>query len=411
MGLDGRCGRRSGGVVVLPRMFSRRTGWDLTPNALSEKRLQMRARGVSVLDLTESNPTRVGLRYPDEIFQALSDLAVRRYEPDPRGLLSAREAVARLFSLKGADVNAGRVMLTASTSEAYSHLFRLLADSGEAILVPRPSYPLFQYLADLGDVRMVPYPLRLEAGKGWRIDFGALESAAALDSAKAVVGVHPNHPTGSAIRREELDRLAEICRRRQMALIADEVFAEYFFSPEPGLPATLLGEQGILVFALGGLSKFLGLPQMKLAWAACGGPEELVEAALARWELIADSFLSVNTPVQRALPEWLRWAEPIQQQIRGRLEMNRYTLTEKCRSGAWRLLPSDGGWNAVLRNSGLETWEQEEQWVLSLLEKAEVLVYPGSFFDFAEPGHGVVSLLTLPEQFLEGIERWIRITP
>ena len=389
-------------------MFSDRTGWDLTPNALSRKQEGLRERGVPIFDLTESNPTRAGFPYPEEWFRELSDPAVSRYEPDPLGLRSAREAIARLFASKGAAVGPEQILLTASTSETYSHLFRLLADPGQSVLVPQPSYPLFQYLADLSDVRPVPYPLRFQPDRGWRIDFTALESAAA--GAKAVVAVHPNHPTGSALRRNELQRLVEICRRERLALIADEVFAEYLFAENPDIPPTLLGPHGILVFALGGLSKFLGLPQMKLAWTACAGPEELLRPALARLELIADSYLSVNTPVQRAFPQWLKAAQPIQGRIRERLGANLRTLAEKCRSGPWRLLPADGGWNAVLRNGALSSWEEEERWVISLLEKTEVLVHPGSFFDFDQSGHLVISLLTDPDRWSEGIQRLVRFS-
>lgn len=392
-------------------MFSKRTGWDLAPNALSEKRRELQAGGVALLDLVESNPTRVGIPYPEGIFQRLADPAAGRYDPDPRGLSPAREAIARLFSDKGAPLRAERVLLTASTSEAYTWLFRLLADPGESVLVPRPSYPLLQYLAELSDVKPVPYPLRFHADGGWRIDFDALDAAAAR-GARAAVVVHPNNPTGSAVRKEELDRLTDLCRTRRMALITDEVFAEYLFSPSSQeIPATLLGERGILLFALGGLSKFLGLPQMKVAWTACGGPEELVEPALARLELIADSLLSVNTPAQAALPQWLEMAGVVQARIQGRLETNRRTLAEECRSGGWRALAADGGWSAVLKNGALQSWEEEERWVLSVLEEAHVLTYPGSFFDFDEPGHAVVSLLAEPESFSEGIRRLIRATP
>lgn len=390
-------------------MFSRRTDWDLTPNVLSEARRRLESRGSRLLDLTESNPTRAGVDYPDGIFQALSDRAVSRYEPDPRGLEPARQAVARLFSGKGAVLSADRILLTAGTSEAYTYLFRLLADPGQAVLVPRPSYPLFQYLAQLSDVETISYPLHLLPREGWRVDFDGLESAAE-QGAKAVVVVHPNNPTGSALRREELERLAELCRRREMALIADEVFAEYFHDPNSDLPKTLLGEYGILVFALGGLSKFLGLPQMKLAWTACSGPPSAVESAFGRLEVIADSFLSVNTPAQNALPRWLDAAGSIQAQIRRRLGTNLRFLEDSCGAGEWRLLPVDGGWSAVLKNSALNGWEKEERCVLSLLENKQVMVYPGSFFDFDEPGHLVLSLLTEPAVFSEGITRLIQET-
>lgn len=387
-------------------MFSKRTGWDLTPNALSEKKRQLETGGAAWLDLTESNPTRAGILCPEEVLRPLADSGSARYEPDPRGLFSAREAVARLFSDKGAVVPPDHILLTASTSEAYSHLFRLLADPEEPVLVPRPSYPLFQYLAELSGVQPVSYPLRLSS-QGWRIDWEALEASAG--GAKAVVVVHPNNPTGSALRREDFRRLLDLCRRRQMALISDEVFAEYLFSAEPDIPATLAGERGILLFALGGLSKWMGLPQMKLAWTAVSGPEELLKPALSRLEFIADNYLSVNTPAQRALPKWLAAAGPLQAQIRGRIKANLRALTEQCRPTEWRLLPADGGWSAVLKNGALRDWEEEERWVVSLLEKEKVLVYPGCFFDFDEPGHLILSLLAKPDVFSEGVNRLLRV--
>ena len=287
-------------------MFAERTGWDLAPNALAKRLEQLRAAGAEILDLTESNPTRVGLAYPADLLAPLADPGGLLYDPQPKGLLPARQAVASLYATKGAPVGPERVLLTASTSEAYSHLFRLLANPGDEILVPRPSYPLFGYLADLSDVKTVSYPLRLQ-GDRWRVDPEELNSAAG-PRVRAVVVVHPNNPTGSALTAEEWTAIAELCLRRGLALISDEVFADYFREEAGGLPRTLLGGpagEGPLTFALGGLSKFLGLPQMKLGWIACSGPPDLLAPALERLELIADTYLSLNTPVQRALPAWL----------------------------------------------------------------------------------------------------------
>lgn len=385
-------------------MFAKRTAWDLTPNRMWRLRQDLERRGVSILDLTESNPTQAGLVYPGGLLEALADPAGLLYEPDAKGALPARQAVASTFARKGARVDPERIVLTASTSEAYSFLFRLLADPGDQVLVPGPSYPLFDYLAQLNDLEQVRYSLRLNGTGGWEVDLDQLRKAAGPRS-RILVVVHPNNPTGSCLRREDLEELVEFCGRRGLSLVSDEVFAEYLFREDPAIPATLLRESGALHFALGGLSKFLGLPQMKLAWIACGGDSEAARPALERLELIADTTLSVNTPVQTALPAWLKQAAGIQAQIRGRLQENHRLLEGVLQGGPGRLLPSDGGWSAVLRFPQVQ---DEEEWCLRLLERWHVWLHPGYFFDFEEPGMLVVSLLTLPARLREGVQRVLR---
>jgi len=374
-------------------MFAKRTEWDLRPNRLSEKLAELRGRGEEILDLTESNPTKVGLQYPDGLLKELADPRGLLYEPDPRGLLPARKAVASIYAAKGASVDPERIFLTASTSEAYSMLFRLLADPGDQVLVPRPSYPLFGYLAGLNDLETVSYPLHLGSDGHWRVGLKELEEAM-TPRTRAVIVVHPNNPTGSCLTSEERDRVAALCARRGAALICDEVFAEYLHPAGRPVPLTLLKEGGPLTFALGGLSKWMGLPQMKLSWIACAGPDSDLSGALARLEVIADTALSVNSPVQAVFPRWAGFAPAIQRQIRERVQANRDWMK--------KLLPADGGWNGVLKLPGVR---DEEAWALELLERRRALVHPGYFYDFEQSGIAVVSLLLPLGGFQEGIRR------
>ncbi|MBI3616457.1 MAG: pyridoxal phosphate-dependent aminotransferase [Candidatus Omnitrophica bacterium] len=382
-------------------MFADRTGWRLTPNLLSQRLTALHRRGVSILDLTESNPTQVGIRYPEEILGFLADPGSLTYEPSPKGLLLARQAVAGVYAEKGISLEPDQLLLTASTSEAYSFLFKLLCNPGDSILVPKPSYPLFEYLADLNDVELSAYRLRCD--QRWGIDFGSLGRAISART-RGIVAVHPNNPTGSGLTLEETSQLASLCRQKKAALIVDEVFADYWHDPNPGIPRTLAGNPDLLTFCLGGLSKFLALPQMKLAWMAVTGPADLLHPAMERLEMIADTYLSVNTPVQRAVPQWLANAPAIQSQIRRRILENRKALLEQIdpAGSSAQCLQADGGWNAVLR---LPAIRDEEAFVLDLLEREHLLVHPGYFFDFEEPGHLVLSLLPLPEIFREGIQR------
>jgi alanine-synthesizing transaminase len=382
-------------------MFSSRTAWDRSPNRLARLLDQRRSSGEALLDLTETNPTRVGLAYPEkEILEALARPALLRYDPDPRGLPAAREAVARSFRERGVEVDPEDIFLTASTSEAYAWIFKLLADPADEVMVPRPSYPLFDDLSRLDSVRSVPYPLRAE--EDWSVDPQAL-SAGAGPRARAVVVVSPNNPTGSYLKRAELSGLARLCGERGMALIGDEVFAEYPAGPDSARAASVLQAEGILSFGLGGLSKLAGLPQLKLAWMALGGPPEIRREAGERLEMISDTYLSVNAPVQEAAPALLDLSRQIRASIGNRLEANRRTLREISDGGSpCRVFPGQGGWSALIRVPAVMT---EEEWVLSLLERDQVLVHPGYFFDFPSPAYLVLSLLPREEVFREALER------
>ncbi|MCM8795059.1 MAG: pyridoxal phosphate-dependent aminotransferase [Candidatus Omnitrophica bacterium] len=380
-------------------MFSERTDWDLSPNRLFKKKEELTAGGVAILDLTESNPTRCGFLYPSGWLRPFQDPRLLQYEPDPAGFLEVRKAVASIYRAKGVPVGHEQIVLTASTSEAYHFLLRILCDPGDEILVPVPSYPLFDYLAQLSDVRTVPYPLVYE--NGWSIPADRLRGQVSPITRAAVV-VHPNNPTGSCLTAGEKEEVLAVCGRAGIPLISDEVFAEYIMEPRREIPPTLVGDPRVLVFSLGGISKFLGLPQMKMGWIAVTGPDQQVRKAVGRLELIADTYLSVNTPVQIAFPEWCASAASMQEQIRLRLRSNRRRLEEWLIGSGIRLLASDGGWSAVLEIGGVR---DEEEFALRLLTEHRVLVYPGYFFDFEKPGICVVSLLVEEGKLRDGIGR------
>jgi len=384
------------------RLFSSRTGWDQSPNRLSLALAERRRAGLPLLDLTESNPTCCGFAYPTEALQtALAQATTDRYEPHPRGLFMAREAIAMDYHRRGCDVDPDGMVLTAGTSEAYAFLFRLLADPGDVILVPRPSYPLFDYLAELNDVTPVSYPLHCTE-TGWRIDLEALHAASG-PRARALIVVHPNNPTGSFVSMEERRSLLAFCRDRGLALIADEVFADYPFE-ESATPLRFAGAGEALTFALGGLSKSAGLPHLKLSWIAVGGPDVLAREALARLDVIADTYLTVSAPVQRAVPALLGLSDGIRASILSRVRENRNVLRALTAGGsAVRCLDADGGWYAVL--SGDDRMTDDETWALDLLEREGVFVHPGHFYDFAEEGRLVISLLPPTGVFREGIRR------
>lgn len=381
--------------------FARRTAWNLTPNELARRLEQRRAAGLAILDLTESNSTRCGLAYPEaEIRAALSSSEIMRYEPQPRGLLRAREAVAGYYEEHSERVDPEHLVFTSSTSEAYVHLFRLLTEPGDQVLVPQPSYPLFDFLAQICDISLVRYPL--ERQMGWRLNRAALRSLLS-ERTRAIIAVSPNNPTGSYLSRADRDFLLELCAERNLSLIADEVFADYVFderSKLPPWPAT----PPALVFRLNGISKMLGLPQLKLAWIYADGPPTLLEEALARLEVMADTFLSVNTPVQVALPRFFELRSQIQRAIHERLRINRAYLIQETKRGTapWKELPVQGGWYTILN---LPRTQSEEEWVLKLLDEEGIYAYPGYFFDFAEEPYLVLSLLPPPDRFAEGIVR------
>jgi aspartate/methionine/tyrosine aminotransferase len=363
---------------------------------------QARARGQALIDLTESNPTVVGLRYPEALIrEALADAAALRYEPTPKGLLSARAAVAAYYRRHQRVVDPERITLTASTSEAYSWLFKLLCDPGDEVLVPTPSYPLFEHLAGLEAVRVTPYPLRYHGG--WFLD---VEEVARVLTARsrAVLVVNPNNPTGSFLRRGEHARLQQLCAERDLALISDEVFADYAFAPDGERVTTLVDDDATaLTFCLSGLSKLVGLPQLKLGWIVLGGPPARRAAAEARLELIADTYLSVGAPVQHAAPRLLQLVDDVGAQIAARVRDNRDHLAAALRGAPANLLASDGGWSAIVR---LPAIRSEEEWVLSLLD-AGVLVHPGFFYDLAGT-HAVLSLLAPFDRLRDGIAAIVR---
>jgi alanine-synthesizing transaminase len=376
------------------RVFSSRLQWDSQPNPLSILLAEKRRSGAAILDLTESNPTRAGFDYPgDELLAALADSRALQYDPDPRGLLAAREAISGYYAQRGADVPASRILLTASTSEAYSYLFKLLADPGDEILVPRPSYPLFDYLAAMESVRVIQYPLRYDGI--WHVDFDALASAI-TPRTRAIVVVNPNNPTGSYLKRAEWERLQSF----GLPILSDEVFSDFGFGASADRVATLAGPSDALTFSMSGLSKIAGLPQMKLGWIVAGGPDHA--AALEGLEWVADTFLSVATPVQWALPRILAASCSVQEQIRQRTRGNLERLMERAAGSPCRCLHAEGGWYAILEVPRIRT---EEEWALHLLAASDILVQPGFFYDFEAEAFLVLSLLTPPAIFAEGLRR------
>lgn len=380
-------------------MFSSRLPWELKPNALSDLLQETHRTGARILDLTESNPTRAGFSYPGaELLKALSSPRALRYEPEPLGMESAREAVAAYYAERGVDVSPARIVLTASTSEAYSYLFKLLADPGDEILIPRPSYPLFDFLAGLESVRVCQYPLRYDGA--WHIEFHALEDLI-HPRTRAIVVVNPNNPTGQYLKRNEMSRLQALAERHNLAIISDEVFADYAFSQDSQRETIVAaGDFGALCFSLSGLSKIAGLPQMKLGWMVVSGPD--ADRAMERLELIADTFLSVGSPVQLALPKLLDAGQGIRAQIMERTRINLALLRNGLAGSPANPLQVEGGWYAVIQ---MPRTKSEEQWATVLLGRQEVLVQPGYFFDFESEAFLVASLLTPPEIFAEGVHR------
>ena len=380
-------------------MFSSRFHWDFAANRLTQALQAKRQAGDDILDLTESNPTHAGLAYPPEIVDAFGDDGILWYEPAPAGLAAPREAVAAYYAARGIAAGPERILLTASTSEAYAYLFKLLADPGDQFLVPRPSYPLFEFLATMESVEVRPYPLRYHGQ--WGIDLEALESAI-TPRTRGIILVNPNNPTGSFVHRDELEVLARISAGHGIALISDEVFSDYDFAPDPQRVSTLAGLEDGLAFSMSGLSKVAGLPQMKLGWIVVAGRPELRRAAWERLEWIADTFLSVGTPVQHAAGLLLGAGETMQRQIRERILDNLTFARRQQRGSAAQLLHAEGGWYAILQ---VPRTRPEEEWCLDLLNEHNVLVQPGFFYDFDSEAFLVISLLTQPGIFREGLVR------
>jgi len=374
--------------------FSKRTSWDIGESEFSRAARLARVEGRVLLDLTVSNPTACGFAYDAEaILGPLRNEVALGYDPDPRGMRSAREAVGRYYADHGAAVDPDAVVLTTSTSEAYSYLFRLLCDPGDEVLVAQPSYPLFDFLADLDDVRLRPYPLFYDFG--WWIDFAELERRIGPKT-KAVLVVHPNNPTGHWTHRAERERLEAICARHGLALIVDEVFLDYPLAGEPAAESFAVGPHPALTFVLSGMSKIAALPQMKVAWLAAFGPEAALTEALGRLEVIADTFLSMGAPAQLALPAWLGARGEMQAQIAARTAGNLAAL--QGRAGI-EVLRVEAGWAAVLLLRG---WEAPAG---RLLAECGVVVHPGEFYGLGDPRTVVVSLLTPETVFREGVER------
>ena len=402
--------------------FARRTNWELHPNRFAEALSAHRAAGKELLDLTASNPPEADLKYDaDAILAALRNPRSLEYHPEPKGLLSAREAVVAYYDEVALRARAGcardirrdanapktggggangvdpeRIILTTSTSEAYTYAFRLLCDPRDEVLIPTPSYPLFEYLAGLQDVRLVPYPLFYD--HGWHVDFYALRQAIS-ERTRAIILVNPNNPTGSYVGARETEELNAICREHNLALIVDEVFLDYSLGdPRPSFAFN----RSALTFTLSGISKISGLPQMKLAWMVISGPDELARVAAARIEVIADTYLSMSAPVQLAAPALLAQRYSIQEQLSCRVRANLDELDGQLGNGAVSRLRVDGGWYAVLR---VPCVQSDEELAIALLEKSNVLVQPGYFYDFPGDGYIVVSLITPESAFREGIAR------
>jgi aspartate/methionine/tyrosine aminotransferase len=381
-------------------MFSDRTRFDLRPNRLAARTAELRAAGAKLIDLTQSNPTRAGLPEAAHLLAPLAAEPARRYEPVPFGLPEARAAVAHDFARRGYPLESNRVLLHASTSEAYGFLFKLLCDPGDEVLVPRPGYPLFEFLAGLESVRVRSYALAYDGE--WHLDLGGIV-AGLTTRTRAIVVVSPGNPTGAYLKRDELESLESLCAERGIALLADEVFADFALREDSRRAASVARDSRALAFSLGGISKSCGLPQLKLAWTAVVGPDALRREALARLEVVADTYLPVSTPVQVAAPALLARKDELQAPIRARLAGNLDTLRNALAAGSpATLLEPEGGWSAVLR---VPATCGEEERVLRLLDERDVLVHPGYFFDFPGEAYLVLSLLPPPAEFAEGVAR------
>jgi alanine-synthesizing transaminase len=384
-------------------MFSDRTNWRLSPNRFTQALEEARLAGKKILDLSASNPTRVGLEYDERaILGALASPKSIDYDPQSKGLRGAREAVTGYYrdehGVRGLDPE--HLVLTSSTSEGYSYVFGLLCNPGDELLVPKPSYPLFDFLADLEDVKLVPYPLIYD--HGWQMDFPSLERAV-TPRTRGVVIVHPNNPTGSYVHAHELALLNAFCRTHKLALIVDEVFLDYAHDGKKR--HTFAANDEVLTFTLSGLSKVSALPQMKVAWVAANGPKAEVDAAMSRLEVIADTYLSMNAPMQWAMPVLLQQRESIQKQLLDRVLTNLAELDRQLsQQKTCQRLNVAGGWYAVLR---VPATKSDEDWAIELLRKKSVLVHPGHFYDFPGEGHLVLSLISPEGEFAQGIGKVI----
>jgi aspartate/methionine/tyrosine aminotransferase len=386
-------------------MFSKRTEWRLTPNRFTQAQADLRSAGMEVLDLSISNPTRASFHFDaEEILGSLARPEAMDYDPHPRGLRKAREAVAHYYrdEHEGYDVDPDSLILTTSTSEAYSFVFRLLCNPGDELLVPKPSYPLFEFLADLEDVKLVPYPLLYD--HGWQIDFPSLYEAVNHHTCGVVI-VHPNNPTGSYVKQDEVASLNRFCEEYGLALIVDEVFLDY--AHDGAARNTFALNNEVLTFTLSGLSKISGLPQMKVAWAVTSGPEEQKTEALERLEVIADTYLSMNAPLQLATPILLAQRKNFQPLLLDRVRTNLQEVDHQLsHQKTCERLDVEGGWYVVVR---VPVTQSDEDLAIDLLRKVAVLVHPGHFYDFPREGYLVMSLITPTAEFREGVNRVLQL--
>jgi aspartate/methionine/tyrosine aminotransferase len=372
----------------------------MVPNQLSDLVVAKRQRGEAIIDLTESNPTRCGFSYPKkEILAALANESSLLYQPEPRGLLIARKAIANYYATLGVTVRPEDIVLTASTSEAYSFLFKLLCNVGDAIIVPQPSYPLFEYLCQLNDVALRHYCLAYDGE--WHIDFESLQSTF-TDRTRAIVLVHPNNPTGSYLKQSEFEQVCTFATEHNCAVITDEVFGPYNFSSDTNRASILTSNTSILFFSLNGISKLLGLPQLKLSWIIVRGNPQQTDEVLNRLDIIADTFLSVNTPAQVALPKLFEHSQFIEEQIRLRVYSNYHLLQKIFKDSKVSVLHVEGGWYAILQ---LPQFQNDEGWAVELLHQQNILVHPGHFYDIKQKSCVVISLLPTSELFTDALSQ------
>lgn len=386
--------------------YSRRLSWASSPNSFTRLVEEQRRAGTPLLDLSSANPTEVFDNYPHaEIQRAYARLDDFSYRPDPFGSERARKSIADWYGQRDISVPPDQLALTASTSEAYGLLFKLLSNPGEEVLVPAPSYPLFEYLARLESVEIVPYHLLYDGS--WFVDFASVR-AAISERTRAIVIVNPNNPTGSFLKQHETREFIEIAQEHNLPIVADEVFMDYPFGGAVDRTRTFIGGDDVLSFSLGGLSKSAGMPQMKLAWIAVNGKAEIRASVRRRLELLLDTYLSVATPVQNALGELLTIGAGIQRHIGARITRNRAALEEILKDSSVHVLRAEAGWSAVLQ---LPNLAREEAWMAELITRQHVLVQPGYFFDMPSEPYAVVSLLTPEDVFQEGIQLLCTATP
>jgi len=382
--------------------FAQRTNWPLEKNQLTVTLEKLQNKRVPIIDLTESNPTRCDFDYNnEEILNPFNEKTNLIYEPSPQGKSSTRDVIAQYYKTKNQEVPGNRIFLTSSTSEAYSYLFRLLVDVKAQVLFPRPSYPLFQFLGDLNDIQLNYYSLTYDGQ--WQIDWPDFKNTIGQKT-KAIVLVNPNNPTGNFLKKDDISKLNEICQQKNIVLICDEVFWDFAFDQTKEYESLVNNEQ-VLTFTLGGLSKTLGLPQMKLSWIIINGPEKLVHDSIKRLEIISDTYLSVNTPTQNALARWISKKDEIQKEILTRIKQNLTFLHSQVHASSHcQFYNVEGGWYVVIK---IPSMLSEEEWVLKFLEDDHVYVHPGYYFDFEQEAFIIICLLPPPQMLQQGIERII----